>query len=78
MSLRVSLENTSWPTGMEPASKRTMNAGRVPGGMNDVARNAIAVTWAIDWAISVPGWKYSLSIAIPWMDALSMCSMPLM
>jgi len=32
-----------------------MKAGRVPGGMNAVARNVIAVTCAIDSAMSVPG-----------------------
>ena len=30
--------------GIEPASKRTMKGGSVPGGMNDVALNAMAVT----------------------------------
>jgi len=32
-TLRVSLANTSWPTGTLPASNRTMNGGTVPGGM---------------------------------------------
>ncbi len=35
---RVGLENTSWPTGTLPASKRMMNGGTVPGGMNARAR----------------------------------------
>ena len=42
---------------MEPASKRTMKGGKVPGGMNAVARNDIATTCAIDCAMSVPGRK---------------------
>ena len=35
---RVSLENTRLPTGTLPASKRVMNGGTVPGGMNARAR----------------------------------------
>ena len=35
---RVSLENTRLPTGTLPASKRMMNGGTVPGGMNARAR----------------------------------------
>ncbi len=34
----VGLENTSWPTGTLPASKRMMNGGTVPGGMKERAR----------------------------------------
>ena len=45
-SLRVGLENTSWPIGIDPASNRTMNGGSVPAGMNDRERSAIATTCA--------------------------------
>jgi hypothetical protein len=62
---RASEENTSCPTGTEPTSKRTMKGGSVPLGMKAVARKAIAVTCASDCAMSVPGWKYSFSIAMP-------------
>ena len=41
--------------GIDPASNLTMNGGSVPGGMNDVARNAMATTCAIACAMSVPG-----------------------
>lgn len=35
-----------------------------------------ATTSASAWAMSVPGWKYSLSSVIPWTFLLSTWSMP--
>ena len=37
-TVRVPLEKTRFPTGTLPASKRMMNGGTVPGGMNARAR----------------------------------------
>ena len=62
---RLGLEKTSWPTGTEPASKRTMNGGTAPGGMNERERLTYPTTCAMAWLMSVPGWKTSFISATP-------------
>ena len=53
--VRVVLEKTSCATGTLPASKRMMNGGTAPGGMNARARFTYPTTSAIAWLMSVPG-----------------------
>src|SRR5213594_4367910 len=56
-TVRVSLENTKFPTGTLPASKRMMNGGTVPEGMNARARLTYATVSDMACDMSVPGWN---------------------
>src|SRR5438445_4652817 len=51
-TVRVSLEKTKFPTGTLPASKRMMNGGTVPGGMNARARLTYATVSDMAWDTS--------------------------
>src|SRR5215208_5593972 len=75
-TLRVSLENTSCPTGTVPASKRTTNGATVPGGLNARARSTYDTTCASAWLMSVPGWKYIFTSDTPCTDFDSTWSTP--
>ncbi len=59
--LRLSLENTRYPTGTVPASNRITKGPTVPGGMNARARFTYPITSAIASAMSVPGWNVSFN-----------------
>ena len=52
---RVAPEDTRYPTGTVPASKRMTNGPTVPGGMNARARLTYPIVCASASAMSVPG-----------------------
>ena len=41
--------------------------GKVPGGIRDIARLAIATTWPMAWPMSAPGTNDSSTSATCWM-----------
>ena len=54
-----------------------MKGGFVPGGMPRSTACEMAVTWPSASSMLTPGWKKTLTTAIPRSDCDSMCSMSL-
>ncbi len=51
-----------------------MCGGSAPGGITARALLQKATVCAVASAMFVPSWKYTLSIAMPWIDRDSTCS----